>query len=224
MRILLIEDDVRIAEFVRQGLIEAGYAVDWAANGTVGLRFALKGVHSACILDLMLPGMDGLALLQRVRDEGVTMPVIILSAKHAVDDRIAGLKFGADDYLVKPFSIHELMARLEAILRRNEPARNGKQWLELGDLRLDLYNRTVSRAGRTIELKPKEFSLLCYFMQNAGQIVSKTAILEKVWGYDFDPGTNTIDVLICRLRNKLGIDGGNKLLHTVRGAGYVLKL
>ena len=223
MRILLIEDDVRIAEFVRQGLMEVGYAVDWAASGTEGLRYALEGVYAACILDLMLPGLDGLALLKRVREQGIAMPVVILSAKHTVDDRVAGLKFGADDYLVKPFSIQELMARLEAVLRRNGTVSGGAQWLELGDLRLDLYNRTVSRAGRTIELKPKEFSLLCYLMQNSGQIVSKTAILEKVWGYDFDPGTNTIDVLVCRLRSKLEIEGEGKLLHTVRGAGYVLK-
>lgn len=221
MRILLIEDDDKIAEFVHHGLIEHGYCVDRAANGEDGLHMALSSNYDACVLDLMLPALDGLSILRAIRSTGLTTPVIILSAKHSVDDRIEGLKLGADDYLVKPFSFAEFAARLEAIFRRTNPASHVRRVMRVGDLELDRFTRVASRGGRQIELKPKEFALLNYLMQNAGRIVGKTEILEMVWGYDFDPGTNTIDVLMCRLRSKIEHSDESKILHTVRGAGYV---
>jgi len=222
MRILLIEDDEKIAEFVRKGLIEQGYGVDWSADGEDGLHLALNANYDACILDLMLPLMDGLSVLRAIRAQGLTSPVIILSAKHSVDDRVECLKLGADDYLVKPFSFTELTARLEAIIRRVNPACDPQRLLCVGDLKLDRFTRVAVRAGREIELKPKEFALLSYLMQHAGRVVGKTELLEMVWGYDFDPGTNTIDVLMFRLRSKVEQAGESKILHTVRGAGYVV--
>lgn len=223
MRILVAEDDSVIAGFVAQGLREAGFAVDVAATGSEGLRKALAGGFDAAVIDVMLPGLDGLALIEQLRARRIQTPVLILSARHTVDDRVKGLQAGGDDYLTKPFAFAELLARLQALLRRAggapEPTR-----LVLGDLSLDLLSRKVERAGRTLDLRPREFALLEYLMRHAGRVLSKTMILSHVWGYSFDPGTNVVDVLVSRLRDKVDEGFGSKLIHTVRGAGYVLKL
>lgn len=223
MRILVAEDDRVIADFVAQGLREAGFAVDLAATGPEGLQKALAGGYDAAVVDVMLPGLDGLALIEQLRARRIQTPVLILSARHTVDDRVKGLQAGGDDYLTKPFAFAELLARLQALLRRAggapEPTR-----LALGDLTLDLLSRRVERAGRTLDLRPREFALLEYLMRHAGRVLSKTMILSHVWGYSFDPGTNVVDVLVSRLRDKVDEGFGSKLIHTVRGAGYVLKL
>ncbi len=223
MRILVAEDDRVIADFVARGLREAGFAVDVAATGTEGLRKALAGGYDAAVIDVMLPELDGLALIEQLRARRIQTPVLILSARHTVDDRVKGLQAGGDDYLTKPFAFAELLARLQALLRRAggapEPTR-----LALGDLTLDLLSRKVERAGRTLDLRPREFALLEYLMRHAGRVLSKTMILSHVWGYSFDPGTNVVDVLVSRLRDKVDEGFGSKLIHTVRGAGYVLKL
>lgn len=222
MRLLIVEDDQKIASFVAHGLRQAGFAVDHADNGEDGLHLALTGPYDAAIIDLMLPGLDGLHLIERMRQQGVNTPVIILSARRSVDDRVKGLQTGGDDYLIKPFAFSELLARVQALIRRSsgsvEPMR-----LTLGDLSMDLFKREVARSGRKIELQPKEFSLLEYLMRNAGRVVSKAMILEHIWDYHFDPQTNVIDVLIWRLRNKIDRDFDQKLIHTLRGVGYVLK-
>ena len=202
MRILVAEDDQVIAEFVAQGLREAGYAVDLASTGTDALRKALEGGYDAAVMDVMLPGLDGLSVIEQLRAKRQQVPVLILSARHTVDDRVKGLQAGGDDYLTKPFAFAELLARLQALLRRAggaaEPTR-----LTVGDLTLDLLSRRVERAGRPLEL---------------------TMILSHVWGYSFDPGTNVVDVLVSRLRDKVDEGFDTKLIHTVRGAGYVLKV
>ena len=222
MRILLVEDDRTIADFVAKGLREAGYAVDVAADGQDGLARALAGGHDAAIVDVMLPQLDGLALIDALRARGVRMPVLILSARRSVDDRVRGLQAGGDDYLTKPFAFAELLARVQALIRRAtgtaEPTR-----LTVGDLSLDLLTRHVHRGGEAIELRPREFALLEYLMRNAGRVVSKTSILSHVWGYNFDPNTNVVDVLVSRLRDRIDRPFPAKLLHTVRGAGYVLR-
>jgi len=223
MRVLVAEDDPVIGDFVAQGLREAGYAVDVAPTGTEGLRLASGGGYDAAVIDVMLPGLDGLSLIEQLRAKKIQTPVLILSARHSVDDRVKGLQAGGDDYLTKPFAFAELLARVQALLRRagatTEPTR-----LVAGDLSLDLLSRKVERAGRPIDLRPREFALLEYLMRHTGRVLSKTMILSHVWGYSFDPGTNVVDVLVSRLRDKVDEGFDTKLIHTVRGAGYVLKV
>jgi len=223
MRILVAEDDQVIADFVAQGLREAGYAVDVAATGTGALRKALEGGYDAAVMDVMLPELDGLSVIEQLRAKKQQMPVLILSARHTVDDRVKGLQAGGDDYLTKPFAFAELLARLQALLRRSggaaEPTR-----LTAGDLTLDLLSRRVEREGRPLDLRPREFALLEYLMRHPGRVLSKTMILSHVWGYSFDPGTNVVDVLVSRLRDKVDESFDTKVIQTVRGAGYVLKV
>jgi two-component system OmpR family response regulator len=222
MRILLVEDDLKIASFIIKGLKQAGYVVDHAADGQEGLHLALTEPYDAAIVDLMLPKLDGLSLIEEVRRNKVNVPLIILSAKRAVDDRVKGLQTGSDDYLTKPFSFSELLARLQALIRRASGAAHAAR-LEWGDLSLDLLTRKVQRGGVEINLQPREFALLEYLMRHAGRVISKTMILEHVWELDFDPQTNVVDVLVCRLRNKVDKDFETKLIHTIRGVGYVFK-
>jgi two-component system OmpR family response regulator len=222
VRVLLVEDDPTIAEFVERGLKEAGFVVERAADGGTGLHKALAEPYDAAIVDVMLPHMDGLALIDALRAKNVRTPVLILSAKRTVDDRVRGLQAGGDDYLTKPFDFAELLARVQALIRRatgaSEPTR-----LTTGDLILDLLTRKVQRGAQIIELRPREFALLEYLMRNAGRVVSKTSILSHVWGYNFDPNTNVVDVLVSRLRDRIDKPFPAKLLHTVRGVGYVLR-
>jgi DNA-binding response OmpR family regulator len=222
MRVLLVEDDPTIAEFVEGGLREAGFAVERAADGRTGLDKAVAEPYDAAIMDVMLPQMDGLAVIDALRARGVRMPVLILSAKRTVDDRVRGLQAGGDDYLTKPFDFAELLARVQALIRRatgaSEPTR-----LSVGDLSLDLLTRKVQRGPQLLDLRPREFALLEYLMRNAGRVVSKTSILSHVWGYNFDPNTNVVDVLVSRLRDRIDKPFPDKLLHTVRGVGYVLR-
>ena len=222
MRILLVEDDLKIAFFIRKGLDEAGFAVDHAKDGEDGLHLALHEPYDAAIVDIMLPKLDGLTLIEELRRKKINTPVIILSARRSVDDRVKGLQKGGDDYLTKPFSFSELLARVQALIRRATGA-NETTRLEVGDLSIDLLKREVARAERNIELQPREFSLLEYLMRNAGRVVSKTMIMEHVWNYDFVPMTNVVEARICVLRDKVDKDFSQKLIHTVRGAGYVLK-
>ncbi len=222
MHILLIEDDQETARYLLKGLKESGYTVDHAADGKEGLFMALETPADLIILDRMLPGLDGLSLLQTLRNAGHHTPVLILSALGEVDDRVKGLKAGGDDYLVKPFAFSELLARIEALSRRmDNPLEESR--LRVGDLELDRLARTVRRAGKPIDLQPREFRLLEYLMQHSGQVVTRTMLLESVWDYHFDPQTNVIDVHISRLRSKIDKGFDRPLLHTVRGAGYCLK-
>ena len=223
MRALLVEDDPTIAAFVAKGLKEAGFTVDHAADGVTGLGIARQGPHEVAIVDLMLPALDGLSLIESMRREGIRTPVLILSARQSVDDRVRGLTIGGDDYLTKPFAFPELLARVHALIRRATGAPPPTE-LAAGDLKLDLVSRRAVRAGREIELRPREFALLEYLMRNAGRVVSKTMILSQVWDYSFDPQTNVVDVLVFRLREKIDKGFPTKLIHTVRGAGYVLKV
>ena len=222
MRALLVEDDAAIAEFVGRGLREAGFAVDHAADGDAGLTFALQHAYDVAIVDLMLPKRDGLSVIDELRRRGVTTPVLILSARRAVDDRVRGLQAGGDDYLTKPFAFAELLARVQALVRRATRAPEPST-LTIDDVTLDLLSRRVTRGGKALDLRPREFALLEYLMRNAGRVVSKTMILSHVWEYTFDPQTNVVDVLVSRLREKLDRPFGKKLLHTVRGVGYVLR-
>ncbi|MDF7823848.1 response regulator transcription factor [Pontiellaceae bacterium B12227] len=222
MRILIIEDDRKISSFLSKGFREVGYAADVAEDGEEGQLLARQGVHDAIVADLMLPKLDGLGMIERMRAEGNETPVIILSAKRSVDDRIRGLQAGGDDYMVKPFSFSELLVRVQTLLRRAQRIPQATV-LETGPLRLNLSQRTVERDGQPIELQPREFALLEYFMRNPGRVVTKTAILEHVYDYSFDPQTNVVDVLVCRLRNRIDKQFDQKLIHTVRGVGYVLK-
>lgn len=221
MRVLLIEDDQAIADFVARGLREAGYAVQREADGQAGFQAALGSPCDVAVVDLMLPKLDGLSLIDALRKRGLTMPVLILSARRTVDDRVRGLQAGGDDYLTKPFAFAELLARIQALVRRasrtSEPTA-----LSVADLTLDLLTRRVTRGEVTIELRPREFALLEYLMRNAGRVVSKTMILSHVWEYNFDPQTNIVDVLVSRLRDKIDRPFDVKLLKTVRGVGYVL--
>ena len=222
MRILVIEDDSKIASFVVKGLRQSGYAVDHAADGETALDRVLTVDYDAAVLDLMLPRLDGLTLLQRWRARGSTTPVIILSAKATVDDRVRGLQAGGDDYLTKPFAFSELLARLQALLRRTTPGPVTEPTrLSAGGLTLDLLNREVQRDGVGIDLQPREFALLEYLLRNVGRVVTKTMILEHVWDYSFDPQTNVVDVLVHRVRAK--VDPEHQLIQTLRGVGYVLK-
>lgn len=223
MRVLLVEDDEKIAAFICKGLAEAGFAVDHAADGEDGLHLALTEPYDACVIDIMLPKLDGLNLIERLRHQKISTPVIILSAKRSVDDRVKGLQTGSDDYLVKPFAFSELLARVQALIRRASPPTLPTR-LVVDDLHLDLLTRDISRGDQKIELQPREFALLEYLMRNPGRVVSKTMILEHVWDYNFDPQTNVVDVLICRLRNKVDRDFEQKMIHTIRGVGYVLKV
>jgi two-component system OmpR family response regulator len=222
MRILLVEDDLRIASFIIKGLRATGYAVDHAADGEEGLHLALTEPYDTAIIDVMLPKLDGLALIERMRKEKVNTPVIILSARDSIDDRVKGLQTGGDDYLTKPFAFSELLARVQALIRRaggiSEPTQ-----LNVGDLSINLLTREVTRGGRKIELQPLEFSLLEYLVRSKGRIVSKTMIMEHVWDYNFDPQTNVVEVRISRLRDKIDRGVDKKLIHTVRGVGYVVK-
>ena len=223
MRVLVVEDDVKIASFVIKGLEQAGFAIDHAANGAEGLHLALTEAYDAAIIDLMLPQMDGLSLIKELRRQQNDTPVIILSAKRTVADRVRGLQTGSDDYLVKPFSFAELLARVQALIRRGSGAAQATN-LTMGDLAMDLLSREVTRGGEKIDLQPREFALLEYLLRQAGRVVSKTMILEHVWDYNFDPQTNVVDVLICRLRNKVDKGFEAKLIHTIRGVGYVLRV
>ena len=222
MRILLVEDDRSIAEFILKGLKEAGFAADHASNGEDGLYLASTEPYDAAIVDIMLPGLDGLTLIKKLRRRKINTPIIVLSAKRTVDDRIKGLQTGSDDYLTKPFSFSELLARIQALIRRasrvSEPT-----YLEFADLTLDLISREVKRGDKKIEMQPLEFTLLEYLMRNAGRVVSKTMIMEHVWNYNFVPQTNVVEVRISKLRDKIDKDFETKLIHTVRGAGYVIK-
>jgi len=222
VRVLVVEDDATIAGFVARGLREAGYTVDTAADGALAFDLATAESYDLAIVDLMLPALDGLTLIERLRARGVHTPVLILTAKRSVDDRVEGLQRGGDDYLTKPFAFPELLARVQALLRRAHGSTESSR-LAVGDLTLDRLTRAVERAGRPIELRAREFSVLELLMRNAGRVVSKTMILSQVWGYTFDPGSNVVDVVIFRLREKIDKGFDAPLLHTVRGAGYVLK-
>ena len=223
MRLLLVEDDFKIASFILKGMKAEGYAVDHASDGQEGLHMAVTEPYDAAIIDVMLPKLDGLSLIERMRKEKVNTPVIVLSAKGSVDDRVKGLQVGGDDYLPKPFAFSELLARIQALIRRagglSEPAH-----LTYDDLNMNLLTREVTRGESKIELQRLEFSLLEYLMRNAGRVVSKTMIMEHVWDYNFDPQTNVVESRICRLRDKIDRGFDRKLIHTVRGVGYALKV
>ncbi|MGH7834900.1 MAG: response regulator transcription factor [Candidatus Binatia bacterium] len=223
MRLLLIEDDAKTASFILKGLKEAGYAVDHVADGDLGLDMASSEPYDAAIIDIMLPKLDGLALIGELRRKKNKLPVIILSARGATDDRVKGLQTGSDDYMTKPFAFSELLARVQALLRRasgvSEPTS-----LTVGDLSINLLTREVVRGGRKVEVQPREFALLEYLMRNAGRVVSKTMIMEHVWDYNFDPQTNVVEACVCRLRDRIDKGfGTTKVIHTMRGVGYVLK-
>ncbi len=220
VKILLIEDDVQVADYVTAHLTENGYQVDVANDGLVGHQKAIDKHYDLLIVDRMLPGMDGIAIVESVRDNGNRIPVLFLSALGDVDDRVTGLKAGGDDYLVKPFADEELLARIEVLLRRKEalPATR----LKVGELELDLLTQKVTRQGANLNLQPREFRLLEYLMKHAGQVVTRTMLLENVWEYHFDPQTNVIDVHVSRLRQKIDKDFERALLTTIRGAGYML--
>ena len=222
MRLLLVEDDIKIAEFVGNGLKEAGFAVDHAANGEDGLHLALTEPYDVAVVDLMLPKLDGLTLIEEVRKNKINTPVLILSAKRSVDDRVTGLRKGSDDYLVKPFAFSELLARIQALVRRSTRVTAASE-LKVADLTLDVLTRKVFRGENEISLQPLEFSLLEYLMRNTGHVVSKTMIMEHVWDYNFNPQTNVVEARICYLRDKIDKGFETRLIHTVRGVGYVLK-
>jgi two-component system, OmpR family, response regulator len=222
MKLLVIEDDREAAAYIAKGLSESGYVVDCAADGREGLFMATSGNYDALIVDRMLPQMDGLALIAALRSADIRTPVLILSALGAVDDRVKGLRSGGDDYLTKPFAFAELLARLEALLRRGSGSATTTK-LKVGDLEMDLLARAVTRGGRDLDLLPREFRLLEFLMRHAGQVVTRTMLLENVWDYHFDPQTNVIDVHISRLRQKIDKGFAKPLLHTVRGAGYQLR-
>jgi two-component system, OmpR family, response regulator len=211
-----------IASFVIKGLKEAGYIADHATNGEDGLHLALIEAYDAAIIDVMLPKLDGLSLISEIRTQGKNTPVIILSAKRSVEDRVKGLQTGSDDYLTKPFSFSELLARLQALIRRANGVSEATR-LTLADLAMDLLAREVKRSGRKIDLQPREFSLLEYLMRNAGRVVSKTMIMEHVWDYNFDPQTNIVEARMSKLRDKVDKNYEKKLILTIRGAGYILK-
>jgi two-component system, OmpR family, response regulator len=222
MPILVIEDDPEIAAFVARGLRQSGHDVDRASDGTSGLQMAMKAGYEAAVVDLMLPGRDGLSVIEELRAANIKTPVIVLSAKRSTDDKVTCLRRGADDYLSKPFKLPELLARVEALLRRTHPAGETER-LESGGVVIDLLNRTTRRDGERIELPPREFALLELLMRNEGRALSKTYLIERLWDYKFSPQTNLVDVLVCRLRNKLEQENAPKLIHTVRGIGYVFR-
>jgi two-component system, OmpR family, copper resistance phosphate regulon response regulator CusR len=221
MRILVVEDEKKVASFIKKGLEEEGYAVDVAADGEEGLSMALACVHDLIILDIRLPKMDGLRVLQALRQDRVAAPVLLLTVRATIEDKVLGLDAGADDYLTKPFAFQELVARVRALLRRRAEAE--PTVLRIDDLTLDPARRTVTRGGEEIDLTPREFALLDYFMRNPGRVLTRTMIAEHVWDYSFDTSTNVIDVYVNYLRRKIDAGRASKLLHTVRGVGYVLK-
>jgi DNA-binding response OmpR family regulator len=221
MRILVVEDDPTLGSFISTALRDAGYATEVAADGARGLDLAVQLRPDLAIVDIMLPGLDGFTLIESLRRQGLTMPVIILSAKRSVDDRLRGLRIGGDDYLTKPFAMAELVARVQAVLRRTSRGSEPTH-LEVGDLRINLLSREVTRAGRILDLRPREYALLEFLARHAGQVVSKTMILSRIWNYTFDPRTNVVDVLVSRLREKIDRDFEPKLLRTRRGMGYLL--
>ncbi len=222
MKILLVEDDQRTADFILKGLKQAGFVVEHASDGEDGYHQLLVGGYDAAIVDILLPKIDGLTLIHKAREGKINTPVIILSAKKTVDDRVKGFQSGGDDYLIKPFAFSELLARLQALIRRATSI-SDPTTLSVGTLSLDLLRRKVFRADREIELQPREFTLLEYLMRNAGRVVSKTMIMEHVWDYNFDPQTNVVEARICRLRDKIDRGAERRLIHTIRGAGYVLE-
>ncbi len=222
MRFLIIEDDTDTVQYIQKGLREAGHNVDSSQNGDDGLQLARNERYDAMVIDRMLPGRDGLSIIQTLRSESINTPVLILSALGQVDDRVEGLHAGGDDYLTKPFAFAELLARLEALVRRTD-LESGQTALQVDDLEMDLLTREVRRGDTKIELQPREFRLLEYLMRHSGQVVTRTMLLENVWDYHFDPQTNVIDVHISRLRGKIDKDFEYPLLHTVRGAGYMLR-
>jgi two-component system OmpR family response regulator len=223
MRVLIVEDDEQIASFIIKGLRQAGFAVDHAADGEDGLHMAEVNPYDVMVIDIMLPERDGFSVIESLRSRGNTTPILVLSARGSLDDKLKGFQSGSDDYLTKPFSFSELLARLQALLRRTNRGQS-QNALGVGDLQMDLLSRKVTRGNREIELQPREFALLEYLMRNSGNVVSKTMILEHVWDYHFDPQTNVVDVLVHRLRNKIDKDFQTKLIQTVRGVGYVLKV
>lgn len=224
MKILIVEDDPKISSFVVQGFKQAGFQIDHASDGDEGLRYLSSFEYDAAVVDLMLPKKDGMSMIEEMRSHKIMAPVIILSAKRSVDDRVRGLEGGGDDYLTKPFAFSELLARVQALIRRasSKPSQPVTQ-LSTYDISMDLLSRQVFRGGEMIALQPREFSLLEYMMRNPGRVLSKTMILERVWDYSFDPQTNVVDVLICRLRNKIDRNFEPKLIQTIRGVGYVLR-
>jgi len=223
MWVLLVEDDLKIAAFIENGLREAGFSVDRTDDGEQGLHMALSVSYDVVVVDIMLPKMDGLSLISILRHRGVDTPILVLSAKQAVEDRVKGLQRGADDYLVKPFIFAELLARVQALVRRGSKTVEANR-LTCGDLTVDLIHREVRRGGQLIDLQPKEYALLEYLLRNRGRTVSKTMILEHIWDFHFDPQTNVVDVLVCRLRNKIDRDFQDKMIQTIRGIGYAIKV
>ena len=222
MRLLVIEDEQKVANFIKQGLEEEGYAVDHAADGASGLQMALEGLHDVIVLDVMLPKLDGLSVLQQLRQETITTPVLLLTVRATIEDKVLGLDAGADDYLTKPFAFEEFVARVRALLRRR--AETAPPILQVADLALDPARRVVSRGDQKIDLTPREFTLLDYFMRNPGRVLTRTMIANRVWDYTFDSATNVIDVYVNYLRKKIDTGHDTKLLHTVRGVGYVMKV
>ncbi len=222
MRLLFVEDDAKLVSFVAKGLKEAGFVVVHAADGQSGLQLALDGSYDAAVIDIMLPGIDGLALIEELRRRRIRLPVIILSARRTVDERVRGLQVGGDDYLTKPFSFSELLARVHALIRRSNNIPDPTS-ITVGDLHIDVLARVVTRASKKIDLQPREFCVLEYLARNAGRVVSKTMIMERVWDYNFDPQTNVVESRICRLRDKIDKGFDTPLIHTVRGVGYVLR-
>lgn len=221
MRLLVVEDEKKVSSFIKKGLEEEGYAVDLAFDGRTGLQMAMERVHDLIVLDINLPGMNGLSILHELRRSKVQTPVLLLTVRANIEDRVLGLDSGADDYLTKPFAFDELVARIRALLRRQTGP--SQPVLQFADLQLDPAHRTVFRGGRKIELTAKEFALLDYFMRNPDRVLTRTRIAEHVWDYDFDSATNVIDVYVNYLRKKIDTEGSKRLIHTVRGAGYVLK-
>ncbi|GAB6064735.1 heavy metal response regulator transcription factor [Deferrisoma palaeochoriense] len=221
MRILVVEDEAKVASFIRKGLEEERYAVDVAGDGEEGLELAELNPYDLIVLDLMLPGLDGFRFIQKLRGQGIATPILVLTARDSVSDKVKGLDLGADDYLTKPFAFAELLARIRALLRRGTP--QASPVLQVADLTLDPAARRVTRAGRSIELTAKEFALLEYFLRNAGRVLTRTMILEHVWDQSFDSYTNVVDVYVNYLRKKVDQGFEPKLIHTVRGVGYVLR-
>jgi len=217
-----VEDDKKIASFIIKGLKEEGFAVDYVTNGEDGLHLALHEPYDAAVIDIMLPKLDGLSLIEEMRRKKISTPVLILSAKRSVDDRVKGLQKGSDDYLTKPFAFSELLARIRALIRRGTGASELTR-LRVEDLSMDLLSREVTRQGKRIDLKPLDFALLEYLMRNAGRVVTKTMIMEHIWGYNFDPGTNVVETRVCKLREKVEREFDKKLIHTIKGVGYVLR-
>lgn len=222
MRLLLVEDDLKIVSFILMGLKDAGYSVDHALDGEKGLDMALTEPYDAAIVDIILPKLDGISLIKELRREKINTPVIILSARGSLDDKVKGLQTGSDDYLTKPFAFSELLARVQALIRRSTGVTEPTS-LTVGDLSMNLLSREVTRGGKRIDLQPREFALLEYLMRNVDRVVSKTMIMEHVWDYNFDPQTNVVETRICRLRDKVDKGIEKKLIHTIRGVGYVLK-